>query len=58
MASNQPSSPVWKPILIGVVITIVAGGASPWWWTKIFGDTEGSGTSEPKTIDLAGTNRP
>ena len=32
----KSSDGVFTKILVGVVIALVAGGSSPWWWCKVF----------------------
>ena len=38
----KSSESTFSKILVGVVIALLAGGSSPWWWCKVFSCSKGS----------------
>ena len=38
MSDNSKSGSALQTISVGIVLALIAGGSSPWWWSKVFPD--------------------
>ncbi len=57
MSVSKPKNDIFNKIVVPVVIAILVGGTSPWWWQEIFakGKTETSNNGTPDTISDSST---
>lgn len=53
---GEDNSSTFKGIITAVVVALVAGGSSPWWYDKLF--SKSSPTPEVTKADILKTNRP
>jgi len=45
----KSSDSTFSKILVGVVIALLAGGSSPWWWCKVFSCSEATQSTQRGT---------
>lgn len=62
MPNEKKESGVVGQIAVGILVALIAGGTSPWWWDKFFGSssqsTQPSQTTSPATPTTPPSNVP
>ena len=58
MGSDTKKSGILGQIISTVVIALLVGGTSPWWWDKLFSGEGGSDTSNTGTSSSGTTSKP
>jgi hypothetical protein len=52
---NKNENGITGQVIVGVLIALIAGGASPWWWDKLFG---GNTTQTGSSVEVSPSQSP